>query len=467
MRLFISWSGGRSHRLATVLKEWLEAHFADQGISVFVSSEIKKGSLWLPTVTDELQQADAGLVCLTAQSLHSQWLLFEAGALSTAVAAKTGDARIFTYLLGVEPAALPGPLAVYQSTVATMEDTFRLINSLLPRNSVNARDFASAWDTLWPKLQQLQNEPVTSIFPGLADLFERKTFQERAQECSDQLWFQRYDGAVATREALEAQQKLVASECDVQVAELYRELVAAVDGYAMDIRALLFEPKTFTLADNGIRTVPTGVQAALERRQDAVHRLLAVLTDQRQQPLLPDAVQFDRYTVFAVRKGLVHRIEQQLEERGDPLSDQLTGQWSRVLTSDWELDRIAAYLLGISVLGAAAVPGRSGHPGRDVRAALAAARRELDLVRAASHPGLMPLHYSLRWVRAAGQHDASPPFAAIRDLADAVDKVITARGLDGGGQVQELLSELRALASPADSRPRRNQVARPGPARPG
>jgi hypothetical protein len=79
MRLFISWSGGRSHRLATVLKEWLEAHFADQGISVFVSSEIKKGSLWLPTVTDELQQADAGLVCLTAQSLHSQWLLFEAG----------------------------------------------------------------------------------------------------------------------------------------------------------------------------------------------------------------------------------------------------------------------------------------------------------------------------------------------------------------------------------------------------
>jgi hypothetical protein len=48
MRLFISWSGGRSHRLATVLKEWLEAHFADQGISVFVSSEIKKGSLWLP-----------------------------------------------------------------------------------------------------------------------------------------------------------------------------------------------------------------------------------------------------------------------------------------------------------------------------------------------------------------------------------------------------------------------------------
>jgi TIR domain len=100
MRLFISWSGGRSHHLAVVLKEWLETHFSQYGISVFVSSEIKKGSLWLPAVNAELQRADAGLVCLTAKSLDSEWVLFEAGALSTAVALRTGEARVFTYLLG-------------------------------------------------------------------------------------------------------------------------------------------------------------------------------------------------------------------------------------------------------------------------------------------------------------------------------------------------------------------------------
>ena len=134
MRLFISWSGGRSHRLAAVLKEWLEDHFASQGISVFVSSEIKKGSLWLPAVNHELRRADAGLVCLTPQSLDSEWVLFEAGALSTAVVRNTEEARIFTYLLGVEPAALPGPLSVYQSTAATMEDTLRLVNSLVDQH---------------------------------------------------------------------------------------------------------------------------------------------------------------------------------------------------------------------------------------------------------------------------------------------------------------------------------------------
>lgn len=85
MRVFISWSGGRSHRLARVMKEWLEECFSGQGISAFVSSEIPKGSLWFSAVNVELQQADAGLVCLTAQSLHSEWVLFEAGALSTAV----------------------------------------------------------------------------------------------------------------------------------------------------------------------------------------------------------------------------------------------------------------------------------------------------------------------------------------------------------------------------------------------
>src|SRR6185437_2412098 len=160
MRLFISWSGGRSHRLAAVLKEWLETHFSSRGISVFVSSDIKKGSLWLPAVNAELQQADAGLVCLTAQSLDSDWVIFEAGALSTAVALRTGEERIFTYLLGVDPAALPGPLSAYQSTVATMEDTLRLINSLLGYlevGQVGIGDFAPAWDDLWARLQRIEN----------------------------------------------------------------------------------------------------------------------------------------------------------------------------------------------------------------------------------------------------------------------------------------------------------------------
>jgi hypothetical protein len=284
MRLFISWSGGRSYRLAVVLKEWLETHFKGDGISAFVSSEIPKGSLWLPAVNAELQRADAGLVCLTAQSLDSDWVLFEAGALSTAVAKNTGEARIFTYLLEVEPAALTGPLSVYQSTVATMEDTLLLINSLLGYLNVGQigdEAFAPVWDDLWPRLQRIEKEPVTRVFPSLAGLFDRKTFQEPVDECTDQSWFRRYDGAVATRDKLQAQKELVAAECDAQLVELYRALVAAVEGYAMDMSALLFESKTFDLADDGRRAIPRGVQGALERRRLDVRQLMAEIIDRR------------------------------------------------------------------------------------------------------------------------------------------------------------------------------------------
>ena len=448
MRLFISWSGGRSHRLAVVLQQWLETHFSGHGISVFVSSDIQKGSLWLPAVNAELQRADAGLVCLTARSLDSDWVLFEAGALSTAVASRTGEARIFTYLLGVDPAALPNPLSVYQSTVATMEDTLRLINSLLSYlklDQVGAGAFSPAWDDLWPKLQQIEKEPVTGIFPGLAGLFDRKTFQEPVDECTDQSWFGRYDGAVATRDTLQAQKNLVAAECDAQLADLYRDLVAAVDGYAMDIRALLFEPKTFRLADDGTRAIPCGERAALERRRRDVHQLVAQLIDERQQPLLPDAVQFARSPTFATRKSIVHRIEQQLDDPDHGLPGYLAAHWSRLLSSDWELDRITAYLLWERK--ARGTTTRQEHDPQDARDALAAARRELDLVRATAEPRLMPLHYSLRWARAAVP-STNPQLAAdARDLATAIEDSVTTKNLDPGGQIRELLSELRALAS--------------------
>jgi hypothetical protein len=448
MRLFISWSGGRSHRLALVFKEWLKTHFEGHGISAFVSSDITKGSLWLPAVNAELQQADAGLVCLTAKSLDSDWVLFEAGALSTAVALNRGEARIFTYLLGVDPAKLPAPLSVYQSTVATMEDTLRLINSLLgylDAGQMSVADFAPAWDDLWPRLQRIENDPVTGIFPGLAGLFDRKTFQEPVYECTDQSWFKRYDGAVATRGALEERKDLVAAECDAQLADLYRDLVRAVDGYAMDMSALLFEPKTFDLAHDGTRAIPCGARAALERRRRDIHQLVAQIIDERQQPLLPDAVLFARSPAFATRKSIVHRIEQQLGESDQGLPDHLASILPQLLASDWDLDRIAAYLL--RERSARGTTTQQEDDLQDARDALAAGYRELDLVRATATPGLMPLHYSLRWARAADRYTGPQLAAQARDLATAIEDTIAKKGLDSGGQVRELLSDLRATAS--------------------
>ena len=164
--------------------------------------------------------------------------------------------------------------------------------------------------------------------------------------------------------------------------------------------------------------------------------MVAVLLDPDRQPRLPDAVRFARSPAFADRKRLVHRIEQRLAEPGDGLRNQLAESLPQLLTSDWELDRIAAYLYG-----------ERRADGQDTRDALAAARRELDLTRAADQPRLMPLHYSLRWARATGPYPDPRLAAGVRNLADAARDTIASKDLDPGGQVRELLRDLRALAA--------------------
>jgi TIR domain len=429
MRLFISWSGERSHRLAGTMKQWLEAHFPDE-ITAFVSSEIEKGSQWFPAVERQLRKADAGLVCLTPESLESDWVAFEAGALATAVALKQREPRIFTYLLDLSAASLPGPLAAYQSTVATMEDTLRLVNSLLSYLGIKPKDpasFAGHWDDLQRRLAAIGSQPVTSVFPQLPTLFERKTFHEPVDECMDQSWFQRYDGAIATRETLRAQADLVVAECGETAAEMFRELLAQVDGYAMDMRALLFKPETFGLTDGGRRDIPIGIRTALERRRAAIHGLAAQLTDQRQQPVVPEAYRFNKAASFAERKSIIHRIEQRLDATKEQPTTKLAAAMGST-TSDWTLDRITAYLVG----------ERSQ---TDPDRALDAARRELELVRAAEQPSLLALHYSLRWLRATSPQDsavASQVRSFVADLRAFLDQC----QLDAGGQLRALLAEI-------------------------
>jgi hypothetical protein len=384
MRIFISWSGSRSHQVARALGSWL----ATYKFTCFISSEIEKGSRWLPAVEAELKKADAGLVCLTPASLDSGWVKFEAGALATAVGLRIGEPRLFTYLLGVPPSAVPDPLSAYQSTVATAEDTFRLINGLLRlarQPPISPREFSKSWDRLDDSLRKIPPEPVTSVFPGLADLFDRKTFREPVDECVDRAWFARYAGATETHDMLRKHQELVQAECGVAVADLYRQLLGELDAYGMNMRSLLFNPISPELTPEGRVEIPTGPFEALERRRLAINRLTAQLTDQRQQPTLNEAVRFEQAVSFAERKSVIHRLEREME-RDAPFARRLAESVAELRDSDWTLDRVASYLVG------------EREAGRQ-NGAVAAVLRELEVARAAAAPSLVALHYSLRWMR--------------------------------------------------------------------
>lgn len=152
MRLFISWSGDLSHRIAECVFEWLPMVL--QGVEPYMSSEsIEKGARWSTHIGKELEEARFGLVILTKENLSSRWLHFEAGA----VAKSVDESRLAPLLFGLRPADVLQPLSQFQITTFTKDDMLRLLKSanvasesaLMP----DAR-LVALFEKLWPDLKE-------------------------------------------------------------------------------------------------------------------------------------------------------------------------------------------------------------------------------------------------------------------------------------------------------------------------
>jgi hypothetical protein len=77
MKVFISWSGDLSKKVADPLSNWLGDVL--QGTETFLSnSDIEKGSMWLDEVTKQLSDTGVGISCVTQSNQNAPWLLFEA-----------------------------------------------------------------------------------------------------------------------------------------------------------------------------------------------------------------------------------------------------------------------------------------------------------------------------------------------------------------------------------------------------
>src|SRR5262245_43236095 len=113
MRVFISFSGDRSAKVASIIREWLPKVI--QATRPWMSeTDIEKGTRWVSEISGVLAEAAVGIICVTPENIHSPWLAFEAGALSKALSAS----RVCTYLFDLSPANLPFPLAMFQATQA-------------------------------------------------------------------------------------------------------------------------------------------------------------------------------------------------------------------------------------------------------------------------------------------------------------------------------------------------------------
>jgi len=159
MKVFISWSGKRSKALANALRDWLPMVL--QYVEPWVSDkDISAGDRWAQAIAGELEAANFGIICITPENLHSEWILFESGALSKSML----DAKVIPLLYGLELSDLSGPLSQFQAQKleeAGIMEVVRAINKV-PENRTSDQIVEQLVPALWPQLQKaLQNIPET------------------------------------------------------------------------------------------------------------------------------------------------------------------------------------------------------------------------------------------------------------------------------------------------------------------
>ncbi|MER7579979.1 TIR domain-containing protein [Kitasatospora sp. NPDC097691] len=153
LKVFLSWSGETSRRVAELLKGWLPDVL--QALDPWVSSQdISKGSRASREISDELEGANFGIICVTAGSQQSQWVNFEAGALSKQIS----EAHVMPFLIDLKPTDLTGPLAQFQATSSqSRDDVLKLVldlNNALREAAVAPDRVRRTFDRYWPDLEK-------------------------------------------------------------------------------------------------------------------------------------------------------------------------------------------------------------------------------------------------------------------------------------------------------------------------
>lgn len=152
MKIFLSWSGDTGKNLAVCLKKNIEAMLPS--VNVFVSEyDIESGDKWIIKLQSELEESSYGIICITEESFDSQWLLFEAGALS-----KYSESRVCCLLSGkIDKYDIPLPLQQFQNKYLSKSEFKSLvldINRQLGDLAVDESRLATSFSIFWPSIER-------------------------------------------------------------------------------------------------------------------------------------------------------------------------------------------------------------------------------------------------------------------------------------------------------------------------
>ena len=179
MKVFISWSGELSHKVALMLHDWLPSVI--QTITPYVSSEdIDKGARWSTDISKELEETSFGILCITPSNINAPWINFEAGAISKYV----DKSQVIPLLINLKYSEIQGPLVQFQSVIVEEKDLRKLVRCINKAQDPPLLDEArldDIFDVWFPKLKEKldivinENKDVNKSKPETSEDINRRS----------------------------------------------------------------------------------------------------------------------------------------------------------------------------------------------------------------------------------------------------------------------------------------------------
>jgi hypothetical protein len=154
MKVFLSWSGDYSRRVADLLQDWLPQVLNE--VEPFISTSIDAGARWQAEVASQLEEAHFGIVVVTTENQRRPWLNFEAGAIAKAVT----TSRLVPIAVDLGPTDIELPLGQFQAQRLDKAGVQKLVHTLnaglsRPRAIEQVDKAVKIW---WPELEGRMNE---------------------------------------------------------------------------------------------------------------------------------------------------------------------------------------------------------------------------------------------------------------------------------------------------------------------
>lgn len=181
MKVFLSWSGNKSHKVALVFRDWFPSVI--QCLELYVSSEdIDMGDRWSIDIAKELEDSFFGILCVTRDNLTAPWLIFEAGALS-----KTIDKSfVCPFLFDIKKSEVDGPLLQFQSAIFNRDDVFKIVKTLnkaCGENQLSDKLLEDSFFLWYPKLE----EKLDNLESKRDENQDTITFDDRTEDSNEVL----------------------------------------------------------------------------------------------------------------------------------------------------------------------------------------------------------------------------------------------------------------------------------------